>query len=171
MPRTLPSSSVSLMWMRPKTANIRARALMAAMLGLAALAGVGTASASPARAKAAHTLDVTDEAHLHLVATAGEILEEEGPAKGALPGTVRVRVTVSESITGTFTFSTRYGSITGHGSAQLHPTGRYSSFSGTLAVSHGTGRYTHAHGSGGLYGVVDRRTHAMTVQTTGKLSY
>ncbi len=124
------------------------------------------------RAHASRTLNVTDEAHLHLVSTSGEILEEEGPATGALPGKVKARIDVSTSITGSYVFYPRGGgSITGHGSARLHSTGTYSSFGGTLAVSHGTGRYAYAHGSGGLYGTVNRRTSALVVQTTGKLSY
>jgi hypothetical protein len=162
------------MWTYPKTTNLPAWRSMfvATLLGLAVLACVAAADASSVRARAARTLNVTDEAHLHLVNTAGEVLEEEGPATGALPGKVHVRFTVGASVTGTFVFYPRGGgSITGHGSAQLHSTGRYSSFGGTMAVSHGTGSYTHAHGRGGLYGIVDRRTDAMTVQTTGKLSY
>jgi hypothetical protein len=137
-----------------------------------ALLWVYAAHAAAVRARAARTLNVTDEAHLHLVRTSGEVLEEEGPATGALPGKVKVRFDVGTSITGSFVFyPSGGGSITGHGSARLHSTGTYSSFGGTLAVSHGTGRYAHAHGSGGLYGAVNRRTNALVVQTTGKLSY
>lgn len=146
--------------------------LATALLGLAALACVGAADASLMHAKAARTLNVTDETHLRLVNTSGETLEEEGSATGALPGKVHISFTISASIAGTFVFYPRGGgSITGHGSAQLHSTGKDSSFSGTMAVSHGTGRYAHAHGKGGFYGVVDRSTDAMTLHTTGKLSY
>lgn len=161
------------MWTHPKATNLPAWRPAAAtvMLGLAGLVCVGAAGASSGHAQAARTLNVTDEAHLHLVKTSGEVLEEEGPTTGALPGKARVRFTVGMSVTGTFVFYTRGGSITGHSSARLHSTGMYSSFGGTLAVSHGTGHYAHAHGNGGLYGVFDRRTDAMTVQTTGKLSY
>jgi hypothetical protein len=143
------------------------------LLGPAVLACVAAADAASVHARAARTLNVTDEAHLHLVHTAGEVIEEEGPATGALPGKVHVRFTVGASITGTFVFYPRGGgSITGHGSARLHSTGKYSSFGGTLAVSHGTGRYARAHGSGGLYGTVNRRANdAIVIQTTGKLSY
>jgi hypothetical protein len=37
----------------------------------------------------------------------------------------------------------------------------------------GTGRYAHAHGSGKLYGVYNRRSPRLelTIQTTGNLSY
>jgi hypothetical protein len=164
------------MWTYPKTTNLLAwrSVFVAALSGLAVLACVAAADASSVRAtRAARTLNVTDEAHLHLVNTAGEVLEEEGPATGALPGKVHVRFMVGTSVTGTFVFYPRGGgSITGHGSARLHSTGTYASFGGTLVVSHGTGRYAHAHGSGGLYGAVNRRANdALVVQTTGKLSY
>ncbi len=124
------------------------------------------------RAHAARTLNVTDEAHLHLTRTAGEILEEEGVATGALPGKARARFAVGSSVTGSFTFYPRGGgSISGHGSARLHSTGTYASFGGTMSVSHGTGRYAHAHGTSGFYGTVDRHNDALVVQITGKLSY
>jgi hypothetical protein len=163
------------MWTYPKTTNLPAwrSTFVTALSGLAVLACVAAADALSVHARAARTLNVADEAHLHLVNTAGELLEEEGPATGALPGKVHVRFTVAASVTGTFVFYPRGGgSITGHGSARLHSTGTYSSFGGTLTVSHGAGRYAHAHGSGGLYGTVNRRANdALVVQTTGKLSY
>jgi hypothetical protein len=162
------------MWTSPKPANLPTwrSVFVATLLGSAALACVAAAGASSIHTKTARTLNVTDEAHLHLVNTAGEVLEEEGPATGALPGKVHVRFTVGSSVTGTFVFYPRGGgSITGHGSARLHSTGTNASFGGDLSVSQGTGRYARAHGRGGLYGVVDRRTDAMTLQTTGKLAY
>jgi hypothetical protein len=123
-------------------------------------------------AQATGTLNVTDEAHLHLTTTAGELLEEEGTATGALPGKIRARFRVGATVSGSYTFYPRGGgSITGSGSARLHSTGTYASFGGTLTISHGTGRYAHAHGRGGLYGLVNRHTDALTVQTTGHLSY
>lgn len=145
--------------------------LVAVTLGLAGLWLLPPASPA-ASARAARTLDVTDEAHLHLTGTSGEELQEEGPATGALPGKAHARFVVGSSVTGSFTLYPRGGgSITGHGSARLHSTGTYASFSGTLIVSHGTGRYAHAHGSGGFSGTVNRHTDALTVKTTGQLSY
>lgn len=140
----------------------------------AAVAGVGSAQASSAvpSAHAARTLNVTDEAHLHVVHTNGELLIEEGPATGALPGTVRVRFRVGANVSGTFTIYPRGGgSITGQGLAHLRSTGVYASFGGTTTVSQGTGRYAHVHGHGGFYGTVNRHTNALVVQTTGRLSY
>jgi hypothetical protein len=143
--------------------------LALAALGLATL---HTPSSGAASGRAARTLNVADEAHLRLTGTQGEVLLEEGPAKGALPGTVKVRFAVSSTITGSFTIYPRGGgSISGRGTARLHSTGTYASFGGSMSVSHGTGRYAHAHGSGGFYGTVNRRTNALVIQTTGRLSY
>ncbi len=120
---------------------------------------------------AARTLNASDEAHLHLIHASGSQLIEEGRATGAIPGTVKASFTVEATVAGTFTIYTRGGSITGRGSGTLRGTGTYASFGGSLTVTGGTGRYKHAHGSGGLYGTVNRRTEALVVQITGHLSY
>jgi hypothetical protein len=134
-------------------------------------AEAGQASPAPV-ASTARTLNVTDEAHLHLTGTAGSMLLEEGLATGALPGTLKVRFTVGASVSGSFTIYPRGGgSISGQGLAQLRSTGSYASFGGSMSVSHGTGRYAHAHGRGGFYGTVNRHNNALVVQTTGRLSY
>jgi hypothetical protein len=157
---------------RPASIMRRQPAALAVALGLVGFAWVYSAHASTVPAREARTLNVTDEAHLHLTGTSGEQLEEEGPATGALPGKARAQFVVGSSVNGSFTFYPRGGgSITGHGSAQLHSTGTNASFSGSLSVSHGAGRYAHAHGSGGFDGTVNRRTDALTVKTTGRLSY
>jgi hypothetical protein len=163
----------SLMGARMGRTTSLAGALAVLTLGLVLATWACLASAPVmASARAARTLNATDEAHLHLTGTSGSLFSEEGPAKGALPGTVKVRFTVTATVSGSFTIYPRGGgSISGHGSARLHSTGTYASFGGSMSVSHGTGRYAHAHGSGGFYGVLDRRTDALTIQTTGKLSY
>jgi hypothetical protein len=167
----------------------RALAGIGAALALAA-AGAGTAIAAarapaapiaarstrtpsePIAAHASRALSVNDTGNLHLLNASGAILSEAGPVSGTLPGSTKVRLNVGENVTATFTIYARGGgSITGHGVAALHSSGRYSSFGGTLTVRRGTGRYAHAHGAGKLYGVIDRRTDALTVQTSGTLHY
>lgn len=130
-------------------------------------------AASHLRAHSARALKVNDSGHLHLLQAFGEVINEEGKASGTLPGTVFVRMTVeAENVTASFTIRSEGGSIEGHGQAALHSSGRYSSFAGTLTVSHGTGRYSHAHGSGKLYGTIERtKTKHLTVQTIGTLDY
>jgi hypothetical protein len=122
-------------------------------------------------ARAARTLNVTDTAHLRYHESAGSALIEEGTATGGLPGSVKVRFTVGPTVSASFTIFTHSGTLTGHGSGTLHSSGTYASFGGTMSITRGTGRYLHAHGHGGFYGVLNRKTYALTVQTTGRLSY
>ena len=131
----------------------------------------GSALTRSPSARAAHALQAVDTAHLHYTHSSGSLLIEEGSASGTLPGTMRASVRVGPTTSGTFTISSRYGTICGHGSATMHGSGTYESFAGTLVASGGSGRYAHAHGRAGLYGIFDRRTFALTVQTTGRLVF
>ncbi len=148
-----------------------------AALALAAAAQVAIAAAriprGPIAARAARVLKVNDTGYLRLLHASGSILSEAGPVSGTLPGTASVHLDVGEHVTASFTIHVRGGgSITGHGSAALHSSGRYSSFGGSLSVTGGTGRYAHAHGTGKLYGVIERRSDNLTVQTReGTLHY
>jgi hypothetical protein len=160
-----------------------------ALSGLVVVAGAGargsSAGGSAARSaavagdswvlaagRAAHVTSVKDEGHLHMVSESGSNLLEEGPVSGTIPGRVKVSFNVGPTVRATFTiYPSGGGSISGRGQGSLHSTGLYASFGGSLTVTDGTGRYAHAHGSGGLYGVIDRKTYALTVQTVGKLDY
>ncbi len=150
-------------------------AILCAALALTAaiLAGPTLAARSAANpyGHTARSLSVDDTGHLHLLKAFGSVLLEEGAAGGTLPGLAKVRLLVGSTVISSFSIQTKYGTIYGRGSAALHSSGRYASFGGSLSVSHGTGSYTHAHGAGKLYGVIDRRTSALTVQTIGTLSY
>ena len=149
-------------------------AALAALLLAGSLASTGHATQLHPRAHTARTLNVTDTAHVHLVAeTESGALVEEGQAKGALLGTVKVQISISATINATFTISNHYGSISGHGSGKINGTGEKASFGGSMTVTRGTGRYAHAHGNGGFYGTIDREnTHyPAVVQTTGTLVY
>jgi hypothetical protein len=148
-------------------------ALLAAVaLTLAALGPTGAHGATlPPRARAARTLKATDTAHLHYVSASGSLLFEEGRASGTLPGSMRVHLDVASTLSGNFTIYTRGGTIRGHGEATPHGSGVYESFAGRLIVTGGSGQYAHARGSTGLYGTFDRGNYALTIQTTGTLSY
>ena len=141
-----------------------------AILALAFATSASVASAG-ARARPARTLNATDTARLHLISSSGSSVLEEGAATGRLPGSVRVRLEVAATVTASFTIYARGGTLIGHGSGALHSSGLYASFGGTMTVTRGTGRYIHAHGHGGFYGAINRRTFMATVQTTGTLSY
>lgn len=136
-------------------------------------AGVAYSARSAPSAHTADSLKATDTAHLHYVAhgSSGSKLVEEGSATGTLPGTMRATCVLGPTLSASFVITTRYGTIVGHGTATPHGSGLYESFAGTMVATGGTGRYAHAHGQAGLYGVVNRRTLSMTVQTTGTLSF
>ncbi len=134
-------------------------------------AGTAYGAQRPRSASIARTLSATDTAHLHYIHSSGSKLIEQGSATGGLPGSMHVELNVGATFSGTFTIYASGGTVTGHGTATPHGSGRFESFSGSLVVTGGTGRYAHAHGKAGLYGSFDRKTYALAVQTTGKLSY
>jgi hypothetical protein len=147
---------------------------LGALIFATSLASSGYANPFQARAHSARSLNVTDTAHVHLIAEteSGELVEE-GEAKGALPGTVKVQLSIAATINASFTIRNHYGSLSGRGSGAIHGTGEKASFGGSMTVTRGTGRYAHAHGHGGFYGTIDREnTHyPAVVQTTGTLVY
>jgi hypothetical protein len=150
----------------------------AALLGAlasAALLASGSAAArsstSPPPAHATRALRATDTAKLHYVSAAGSELLEQGKATGTIPGSMRAQVEIGATISGNFTIYTQGGSIKGHGVATPHGGGVYESFAGSVVVTGGTGRFVHAHGRTGLYGTFNRNTYALTIQTTGTLSF
>ena len=75
------------------------------------------------------------------------------------------------AFTATFTIRTSSGVIRGRGQAQPGKAGRYESFRGSFVALGGSGRYAHITGTGGLYGVFDRRADSVVIQTTGTLAY
>ena len=145
------------------------------LTGSAVAAASGPAGARSvggrAVAHASHTLSGTDTARLHLVRASGSELFEEGTVSGGLSGRTRATVNVGATFSGSFTFYLHGGSISGHGTATPHGSGRFESFSGTMTATRGTGRYAHVSGHGGMYGTFDRRTYAVVIQTTGTLHY
>jgi hypothetical protein len=150
---------------------------VAADIGVLLVSGmlVGVTMSAPTHAaeRATHmtrTLDGADSATLHLVRP-GERLLEEGAVTGALPGRMRAELNIGPVYKGSFTIYTRNGRINGIGTATPHGAGRYQSFAGWLNVTSGSGLYAHVHGRNHLYGVFDRRTYAVTIKTTGSLTY
>jgi hypothetical protein len=131
------------------------------------------ASAHPRARTAAHTLKATDAARLRYLQrkSSGSLLFEEGSATGTLPGSMHVYANIGPVLTATFTIFAGHGTIVGHARAAPHGSGRYESFRGWLQATGGTGSYSHARGRAGFYGVLDRKTYNMTVQTIGTLSY
>jgi hypothetical protein len=136
-----------------------------------ALTAVNTDAASVAHQ--ARVVSVNDTGDLKLLHASGEVLLEEGSVSGTLPGGAKVRLEIGATIRASFTIKPDGGgSISGTGRATPTSSGRYTSFGGTLSVTRGTGRYAHAHGSGKLYGKIERVHDTLTVQTReGTLDY
>jgi hypothetical protein len=135
------------------------------------LPAAGTAAS---RASVARTQSVKDVARLEKTDVEGSVVFEQGEAEGALPGKMRVRLDTNVPFRASFTLRTRGGTLSGHGTAtpcEQRCSGRYESFRGALVIDGGSGRYAHARGHGGLYGVFDRETYSVEVQTTGTLVY
>jgi hypothetical protein len=122
-------------------------------------------------ARAARAVNITDTAKLRFTGGSGSLVQESGPVSGTLPGSMQAECNIGPVLSTNFTIHAADGTIKGHGRAAPHGSGIYESFAGTIVATGGTGLYAHAHGRAGLYGVFDRKTLALTVQTTGKLSY
>jgi hypothetical protein len=135
--------------------------------GASALAGDNGHST---KAHAARTIAIADVAHLHLLKAAGAILYEEGLVTGTFAGNMHATLEIGATFLGSFKITGKQGTVTGHGAAKPHGSGRYESFAGSMTVTGGSGRYVGAHGRSGLYGTFDRRTFTFVVQTTGKFS-
>jgi hypothetical protein len=147
----------------------RGIATAAALLALAAAGALPASAAGGAR-----MVRVDDTGYLRLAHASGEALYETGAISGTLPGTASVHLHVgAETVTASFTIDVRGGgSISGTGLAKIGSPGRYTSFAGTLTVTGGSGRFAHAHGQGKLYGVIERKSDKLTVQTReGTLDY
>jgi hypothetical protein len=154
----------------PVMQSALAGAMVALVFVLALPSAVGASSVVVARSARSERLAV--DARLHYVNARGAYLFEEGRASGPLAGVVKATIKITADISGSFTFyPPRGGSISGRGLGKLHESGVYASFGGTVTVLGGTGRYSHAHGGGGLYGVYNRKTLGVEIQTTGTLSY
>ncbi len=144
--------------------------VLVALIAGAAPAG-GTPPPSAPLAMAARTLQASDTAKLRYLKHSGSQLIEEGTAQGDLPGNMRANLSIGATFTASFTIYTHGATITGHGTATPHGASLDEHFSGTLTITGGTGRYTHAHGHAKLAGTFNRRTYAVTLQTSGSLSY
>ncbi len=127
---------------------------------------------SQAHTRIARVVSGNANATLRLVHANGSTLYEEGRAGGSLPGTVHAWLHIGATFAGRFVFYTRSGAISGHGSAKSHQ-GRYPyvSFSGTANITSGTHRYIHVRGSLGFYGVLNRNSSSVQMQTRGTLTY
>jgi hypothetical protein len=142
--------------------------------GLIAAGTPAACLADGASARIARVLSVRDEGHLHFTRSSGSQIIDEGFMSGTLHGSTRVHFTYSGEPTVSARF-TVYGSgwsMSGYASGRLNnPSSANPSFRGSLTLTGGSGRYAHAHGSGEMFGVFNRRTYGLIVQAIGRLHY
>jgi hypothetical protein len=146
------------------------RVWLATILALGATA-TSMLLAGPAISAGARSIHGLATARLHLTRAEGSTLFESGPVSGVLVGRAQARLKTGASYVGEFTMTTSKGAITGVGLATPSKAGRYQSFRGSFRVLRGSGQYAHVHGEAALYGVFDRRTDSVVVQTVGTLTY
>jgi|GEM_PF-1922268 len=156
--------------------KLTAAVIAAGTLGASIAAGVlsdAVAGAHQQKASAAQRSTVKDTAYMHQSHSNGNTKTETGRARGTLPGTVHGTITVKGTAGRfVFTFNVSGGTLTGHGSGQVHIGGAgFASFSASMIIDHGTGRYHNVSGSGHAYGTEDRLNHKATVQLVGNIRY
>jgi hypothetical protein len=161
-----------------QTQSLRRRGIFVVTAALAALMlvlWVGDVSSAALSAHVAKrkTLSLTDTAYLHLTRKNGNVIYEKGRATGTLPGTVTVRfVTSVTKVSGTVTFhSSSGGTITMTAVGYPQSASTITRFTGNLAVRKGTGRFRNALGSGTFNGTANRKTWAITVHASARITY
>jgi hypothetical protein len=136
--------------------------------GGAAGALAGRSSSGPV-ARAARSLYLAENAHLHLVHSNEATLSERGSAAGTFTAPLTAQLTISaEHVNAVFTIYPHGGSITGRASARFIVRGHTGYYGGTLKITHGTGAYHHASGMNiGISGTIDRYSFALMVKANG----
>jgi hypothetical protein len=133
-----------------RLASTRLMLVTTALLAIAASAvSNAVASLSAPVAQAARTLRFNINASLHLVGSAGHVLNEKGSFTGTQSGTIAVRFTSGNVISGSATFaaySSRGGSVSGRATIKGHVGVATVYFTGIVTITGGTGRWAHASG-------------------------
>lgn len=161
-----------------QTQSLRRRGAYVVIVALAVVmlavwvGGVSFAAPSGHAAKR-KSMTLRDTASLHLTRKNGNVIYEKGTATGTLPGTVTARfVTGVTKVTGTVTFRPYSGgSLTVSAVGYPQSANTITSFTGSLAVRKGTGRFKNALGSGTFSGTANRKTWAVTVHATARITY
>lgn len=152
---------------------------------LAALALLGFAAsplAAPALASGSTLGPAADIARLSTIHEHGSLaihgkgssstIEERGRGFGSFDCNVSIRLTLSGvHVSGRYTAYPRGGSITGVAHATIHSaTSSAAHFTGTIRLDGGSGRYAHASGRASFDGSIDRKTYAMSIYISGRVS-
>ncbi len=151
----------------------RRRTATAALASLA-LALLSSAPSHALSARAARTISVSENGHLHLTSHHGFTLNLQGSASGTIKGTIYIHLNVvaTNRVTAEVNIYPRNGSLSGHAQASYRVQGATASFSGSLSITRGSGTYGHAHGSGLHFtGTIQRSNDATAVRLSGSVSY
>ena len=117
---------------------------------------------------------VTEQIDLSLMKRTGTTkFEHKGRATGTIKGSVRSKITITNSVVlrGTATITTPSGKLKMRLSGRARSLGTKPRFTGDAKMTGGTGRYADAHGTGRFTGVVNRSTWHATIKATGSFSY
>ncbi len=124
-------------------------------------------------ARQSRTVSLNESGNLHLTSRHGFTLNEQGPAKGTVSGTIYVHLKIvsTSHVTAEVNIYPKGGSISGYGTANYHREGAKGSFSGSLSINRGSGSFSHARGSGlSFSGTIQRSNYAVTVRVSGTVT-
>lgn len=121
----------------------------------------------------ARTITVNQTAQMRLIKRVGTTLYEQGTATGTLPGVVAATLTVNVTkVGGEITFYPRGGgSITFKAQGVPQAAGVVSRATGTMTIVRGTGRFADARGRVRFNGILNRRSWAISVTASGRMTY
>jgi hypothetical protein len=142
------------------------RVLTVTALSFAALVTAPSAVAS-------RTFSLNETGSLHMTSKHNFTLDEQGSARGTIPGTIYVHLTVvsTSRVSAEVNIYPRGGSISGYGTASYHRGSATATFSGIASIARGSGSYAHAHGSGlSFSGTIARSDDAITVHMRGRVT-
>lgn len=140
--------------------------------GIGLLAITASSAAAPI-ASIARTINLNENARLHLTSHHGFTLNEVGTATGTISGTIYLHLNIvsTNHVTAEVNIYPRGGSLTGKANANYRVSGGTANFSGTMYIASGSGSYSHARGSGlGFTGSIGRSNDAVTVYLSGRMS-
>jgi hypothetical protein len=139
---------------------------------VAMAAGLSAQPPGSVGARDARTVDLVENAQLHLIHEAGSTLNEKGQATGTFNAPVTCQLTLSANhVTAAFVVYPRGGSISGIAHAHFIVKGSTAYYGGTFVITHGSGSYKHASGKNlGISGTINRQNFSMTVKAHGQMN-
>jgi hypothetical protein len=120
----------------------------------------------------ARVISVKENASFLPEGNIGVKVVEQGSGSGTFNGSVSSHLTINgSSISGTFTFKSRSGTISGRTSANVvgQAARPIVSFAGSLSVTSGSGAYARSAGRLSVSGTIRRRNYALTEVVSGKM--